>query len=115
MVLVMRNGHYRFRNAPARYMFGEWPAEMRMDIVAAFLDFSDTRALQAAVERGEAPRPTSMRRIGRSRSEPVWSAEAVADFVRRRHARSADSSRRGEGLENLVPMPSLPKNPPSGS
>ena len=115
MVLAMKNGHCRFSNAPPRYMFGEWPAEMRMDVVAAFLDFPDTRALQAAVERGEAPRPTSMRRIGRLRSEPVWSAEAIADFVRRRHARSAGSSRREEGLESLVSMPSLPKNPPSGS
>jgi hypothetical protein len=104
----MKIPHYRFRCIPARYMFGEWPAEMRADVLAAFLDFADTRALSDAVERGEAPNPTAVRYVGRNRSEPVWSAEAVADFVRRRHARNVPPSRPGQGLEKLVSIPSGP-------
>jgi hypothetical protein len=81
---------------------------MRADVVAAFLDYPDTRALAVAIEMGDAPRPTSMRRTGKTAVEPVWSAEAVADFVRLRHAPLAVRSETGEGLEKLVPRPKLP-------
>ena len=43
------------RSLPARYPPGAWPAQMRADMVAAFLDFESTAELAAAVKRGEVP------------------------------------------------------------
>jgi hypothetical protein len=103
----MKRTQYRFSRNPSRYLPGEWPVEMRSDVVAAFLDFPDTRALSIAIERGEAPRPTAVRNAGSKCFEPVWSAEAVADFVRRRHALRSVPSRPGAGLENFVAGPKL--------
>ena len=63
---------------PARYPpVGIWPAFMRADMAAAYLDYRDTGELARAVVRGEAPPPTGYYRIGRSR-QPVWS-KAVID------------------------------------
>jgi hypothetical protein len=103
----MKRIQYRFSRMPSRYLPGEWPIEMRTDVVAAFLDFPNTRALSIAIERGEAPRPTATRKAGSKSFEPVWSAEAVADFVRRRHALRSEPSRPGAGLEKLVAGPKL--------
>ena len=58
---------------PARYPpAGAWPAEMRADMTAAYLDYRDTAELQRGIARGDAPPPTSVRGSGRSR-EPIWS------------------------------------------
>ena len=58
---------------PARYPpSGVWPAQMRADMATAYLDFSNTAELVAAIKRGDAPAPSSLRGKGRKR-EPVWS------------------------------------------
>jgi hypothetical protein len=102
----MVRSRFRFKKAPARFLPGEWPAEMRSDVVAAFLDYPDTRALSFAIERGEAPRPTSSRHISAKTLEPVWCADIVAEFVRRRHGLRHGGDKREE-LEKLVPMPTI--------
>jgi hypothetical protein len=57
---------------PARYpSTGTWPAQMRADMAAAYLDYRNTAELSAAVVRGDAPPPSSLRGTGRRR-EPVW-------------------------------------------
>lgn len=61
-----------------------WPAEMRADVVAAFLDYDTTRELWKAIARNEAPRPTAYRVRGKRR-EPVWAYEICRAFVARRH------------------------------
>lgn len=65
----------------ARYpVNGAWPAEMRIDMLAAYLDFRTVRELALAVSRGEAPPPTSYRGVGRSR-EPVWAKVIVDNHI----------------------------------
>ena len=60
---------------PARHPpTGTWPALMRADLAAAYLDYRDTGELARAVGRGEAPPPTGYHGIGRAR-EPVWSID----------------------------------------
>lgn len=62
---------------PARFPpAGAWPAEMRADMAAAYLDYRDTAELQRAIVRGDAPPPTSLRGTGRTR-EPVWSRQSL--------------------------------------
>jgi hypothetical protein len=70
-------------NKPPRFPPGAWPLEMRADTVAAFLDFSSTRELCKAIQRGEAPRPNATRGSG-STIEVVWFVRAVEEFVARR-------------------------------
>jgi hypothetical protein len=72
------------RSLPARYAVGAWPAEMRADLVAAYLDFETTGLLMAAILRGEAPPPTAMR-IHRGKQVPVWSGAACCTFIQYRH------------------------------
>ena len=70
-----------FHVLPARYPpTGVWPAQMRADMTAAYLDFSDTAELVAAINRGEAPAPSSLRGKGRKR-EPVWSRDDLDRHV----------------------------------
>jgi len=69
-----------------RFPVGPWPAELRADMVAALLDFDSTTELCAAIERGEAPRPTSWRGSGSNR-EPTWSREVCESHVAERHGR----------------------------
>ena len=65
---------------PARYPpIGVWPALMRADMAAAYLDYRNTAELARAVVRGEAPPPMGYHGTGRSR-EPVWS-KAVIDSL----------------------------------
>jgi hypothetical protein len=77
----MRGTSVRRSSLLARYpVNGAWPAEMRIDMLAAYLDFRTVRELALAVSRGEAPPPTSYRGIGRSR-EPVWAKVIVDNHI----------------------------------
>jgi hypothetical protein len=86
---------------PARYPpTGTWPAQMRADTVAAYLDLRDTAELAAAISRQEAPPPTTLRGSGRCR-EPVWARIDVDRFV----ASGAFQSEAGESAkENLAAL-----------
>jgi hypothetical protein len=77
----MRGTSVRRSSLLARYpVNGAWPAEMRIDMLAAYLDFRTVRELAFAVSRGEAPPPTSYRGVGRSR-EPVWAKVIVDNHI----------------------------------
>jgi len=93
----------RLWSRSARFPTGAWPIEMRIDLVAAYLDYATTRDLWNAVERGEAPRPSAVRH-GRNGREPVWSSEAVTQFVRSRHG-TPGLAGAPVGVEHLVPDP----------
>jgi hypothetical protein len=57
---------------PARYPpTGAWPAVMRADMAAAYLDYQDVAELRRTVARGEAPPPSDLHGTGRKR-QPVW-------------------------------------------
>jgi hypothetical protein len=73
-----------------------WPAEMRADLTAAFLDYPTTGKLIAAIRRGEAPPPTATR-LFNGRKVPVWSRAACEVFVARRH----DLSDNGASFDDL--------------
>ena len=77
----LRNASARRSSLSARYpVNGAWPAEMRADLLAAYLDFRSVRELALAISRGEAPPPTNYRGVGRSR-EAIWSRVIVDDHV----------------------------------
>jgi hypothetical protein len=61
---------------------GAWPAEMRIDMLAAYLDFRNVDELVRAISKAHAPAPTSYRIRGRSR-EPIWSKVVVDEYVAR--------------------------------
>ena len=85
---------------PARYPpIGTWPALMRADMAAAYLDYRDTGELARAVARGEAP-PIGYHGIGRAR-EPVWSKAVIDDFTAPARAMDLDRSG-GKDLASLV-------------
>jgi len=66
---------------PARYPpTGAWPAIMRADMTAAYLDYRDTSELARGVNRGEAPPPIGHHGIGRAR-EPIWSKASIDNFI----------------------------------
>jgi len=69
-------------------------------MAAALLDFPDTGALIRAMERDEAPRPTSSRLVGQKR-ELLWAREACEMFVARRH-NIGSSTQAGDQIEDLV-------------
>lgn len=84
---------------PARYPpIGTWPALMRADMAAAYLDYRDTGELARAVGRGEAPLPVGYRGIGRAR-QPIWSKAAIDNFAA--PVRTMDPDR-SEHLVSLV-------------
>ena len=86
---------------PARYPpIGTWPALMRADMAAAYLDYRNTGELARAVVRGEAPPPTGYHGVGRSR-EPVWSKAVIDSFTAPAKALYLDRSE-GEDLASLV-------------
>jgi hypothetical protein len=86
---------------PARYPpIGIWPALMRADMAAAYLDYRDTGELARAVMRGEAPPPTGYHGIGRARG-PVWSKAVIDDFTAPARAMDLDRSD-GKNLASLV-------------
>lgn len=77
----MRNASARRSSLSARYpVNGAWPAEMRIDMLAAYLDFRGVRELVLAVSRGEAPPPTRYRGVGRAR-EAIWVKVIVDEHV----------------------------------
>jgi hypothetical protein len=77
----LRSTSVRHRLLSARYpVNGAWPAAMRIDMLAAYLDFRSVRELVLALSRGEAPPPTSHRGAGRSR-EPIWARAVVDEYV----------------------------------
>jgi hypothetical protein len=66
---------------PARYPpIGAWPALMRADMAAAYLDYPDTNELLAAISRGEAPAPCCLQGKGRKR-EPVWTKATLDRYL----------------------------------
>lgn len=84
---------------PARYPpIGIWPALMRADMAAAYLDYRNTAELARAVMRGEAPPPIGYHGTGRCR-EPVWS-KTVIDRIT--GATQAIDSDRSVDLASLV-------------
>lgn len=77
----MRCASVRRSSLCARYpVNGAWPAEMRIDMLAAYLDFRSVRELVLAVSRGEAPPPTRYRGVGRAR-EAIWVKVIVDEHV----------------------------------
>ena len=77
----MRCASVRRSSLSARYpVNGAWPAEMRIDMLAAYLDFRSVRELVLAVSRGEAPPPTRYRGVGRAR-EAIWVKAIVDEHV----------------------------------
>jgi hypothetical protein len=93
-------GNIVSRSLPARYPPGLWPGQMRADMAAAFLDFTNTDEFVAAVKRGEAPPPSASRRRGKS-TEPVWSRVYLERFTAPSIV-SADEPHATENLETLV-------------
>ena len=86
---------------PARYPpTGTWPAQMRADMAAAYLDYRDTAELAAAVARGNAPPPSSLRGSGRRR-EPIW---ARIDLDRRVASGALQSEFSQPEKENLAAL-----------
>jgi hypothetical protein len=91
----------RLAALPARYPpTGAWPAQMRADMAAAYLDYRDTAEMAAAVSRGDAPAPSSLRGTGRRR-EPIW---ARADLDSRLASGAHQSESAGSGKENLAAL-----------
>lgn len=77
----LRSASARRSPPSARYpVNGAWPAEMRIDMLAAYLDFRNVRELVLAVSRGEAPPPTRYRGVGRAR-EAIWVKVMVDEHV----------------------------------
>lgn len=67
---------------PARYPpSGAWPAVMRADMAAAYLDYRNTSDLARAVTRGEAPPPIGYHGTGRVR-ESIWLKAAIDNFLK---------------------------------
>jgi hypothetical protein len=85
---------------PARSPIGAWPALMRADMAAAYLDYRDASELARAVVRGEAPPPTGYHGTGRTR-QPVWSKVVIDRFTAPCGATNLDGSE-GENLASLV-------------
>jgi hypothetical protein len=77
----LRRASLQRNSLSARYpVNGAWPAEMRIDMLAAYLDFRSVRELVLAVSRGEAPPPTRYRGMGRAR-EAIWVKVIVDEQV----------------------------------
>ena len=86
---------------PARYPpAGTWPALMRADMAAAYLDHRDTGELWRAVARGDTPPPTGYRGTGRTR-EPVWSKAVIDNFTAKARTLALNKTE-GEDLSSLV-------------
>jgi hypothetical protein len=87
---------------PARYPpVAAWPAQMRADMAAAYLDYRDTAELAAAISSGEAPAPCSLRGKGRKR-EPVWSRDMLDCYLVPHLSCVQDHNNEQEDLRSLV-------------
>jgi hypothetical protein len=87
---------------PARFPpTGVWPAEMRADMAAAYFDFRDTAELQRAIARGEAPPPSALRGLGRSR-EPIWHRHCLDQHIAPATPTRQDDARPRENLAALL-------------
>jgi hypothetical protein len=87
---------------PARYPpVGAWPAQMRADMAAAYLDYRDTAELAAAISRGEAPAPCCLRGKGPTR-EPVWNKDTLDGYLVPRTSGKQDRDDGREDLRGLV-------------
>jgi len=72
---------------------------MRADMTAAYLDYSSTAELEAAIKSGDAPAPSSLR--GRStKREPVWSRNDLDRYIA--PLVPGDSEGHEENLTSLV-------------
>ena len=95
----------------ARYpVNGAWPAEMRIDMLAAYLDFRSVRELVLAVSRGEAPPPTRYRGVGRAR-EAIWVKVIVDEHVAPGIDGQAESSESRLGSARMKPLRTALKLP----
>ena len=112
LVPKMRSASTRRSSLSARYpVNGAWPAEMRIDMLAAYLDFRSVPELVLAVSRGEAPPPTRYRGVGRAR-EAIWVKvivdEHVAPGIKVRQIQQRSTWQRShEAIENrskIAPM-----------
>src|SRR5262249_11008557 len=102
MIVIRLERKNRNRSLPARSPErGAWPAEMRSDTAAAFFDYDTTGQLMDAVEQGEAPRPTALRRRA-GRIEPVWALEVCLAHIARRHEINNDPSQASENIGSLL-------------
>jgi hypothetical protein len=82
----------RMRSLTARFPAGSaWPAEMRADMVAAYLDYQTSGKMMAGISRGEVPPPTATR-IFNGRRISVWARAACDAFVQRRHVLAHDAA-----------------------
>jgi hypothetical protein len=88
----------RLQLAGQAYYPPNWPAEMKIEVAAAYLGFATTNELRRAIQRGEAPRPSATRGAHR---EPVWAKVACDAFVERRHLID-QISKPSDTLEDLV-------------
>jgi len=101
-LVIRQERQNRSRSLPARNpVRGAWPAEMRSDTAAAFFDYDTTGQLMNAVVRGEAPRPTALRRRA-GRIEPVWALEVCLAHIARRHEVNNDASSGAENIGSLL-------------
>jgi hypothetical protein len=90
------------RSLPARHPpNGAWPAEMRADMAAAFLDYESTGKFRHAIMRGEAPRPTATR-LRNGRHEPMWALDVLRNHVAKRHAIESDVAAAMEDIGALL-------------
>lgn len=90
------------RALPPRYPpTGTWPAQMRADMAAAYLDYRDTTEFAIAIRRGDAPPPSSLRGSGRKR-EPVWCREELDRYLAPAPPDGQNDERAKEDLRLLV-------------
>jgi hypothetical protein len=84
----------RRSDTPPRHPpLGAWPAVMRADMVAAYLDYQSVAELIRAVGCGEAPSPTGFRGTGRAR-QPVWAKAALDTHGNGNRSSSEDEPKR---------------------
>ena len=90
------------RPLPPRYPpNGSWPAVMRADMTAAYLDHRDVAELTRAITRGEVPPPSEMRGTGRAR-EPVWRKVQLDNWLRGASGAGEDCAAPERNLTKLL-------------
>ena len=84
----------RQRTRPAAYPLGAWPAEMRSETAAAYVDEPSVQAFLAKVERGIYCQPVRL-----DGCLPKWAREKLDHDLRRRHNLFASGG--GEVVEDI--------------